>query len=356
MQRAVSNITRALPKSFALHLAYFGTEHPGYEFNAQHHSLALPGRTSDGLLAKSINGSRRIRALRRLIEREAIDVVVSFGEIANAYNLLTPHRARKVISIRSDVDSHLAEFGRASSLIGALLYRLYRRAETIVCVSKALAEQVRRRTPETAARIVTINNLYPIDEIAAEGKQPLPEAYSFLEAQRFILGVGSLIRPKGFDLLLQAFFCIADRSLLLVLVGRGGEKPALLECARAVGVPERIVFIDHDDNPARYMSRAHLFVLPSRYEGFPNVLVEAMASGAPVVAFDCPTGPHEIIGNDTWGRLVPNGDVRRLASAIQSLLDDETTRLRLKALSRARAADFRAERIVGQWQAVLAQV
>ncbi len=111
----------------------------------------------------------------------------------------------------------------------------------------------------------------------------------------------------------------------------------------------------HDD-PAALFSRAGLFALSSRFEGFPNVLCEAMACGAPVVGFDCPNGPGEIIEHGSNGLLVPPGDVDALAAALQRLLGNPAERARLGA----RALDIRTRlapgRILAQWEELLARV
>jgi len=352
MQRAVSNITKSLPASLELHLAYFGTDNPHFTFQAKHHYLAVPGSADDNLLKKAFNFLRRVTRLRNLVGSEQIETVISFGEIGNIYNLLTPHTARKLISIRVDIDSQLAEFGRVGPLVGKLLYGLYSRAERIICVSKELEEKLKRRAPATSLRAITINNLYPVDEIDSLSKQELPVEHRHLEGRRYILGVGSLIEQKGFDILIRVFAHLADQSAILVIIGDGIELEKLRQNAKSLNVLNRVIFVDHDTNPYRYMRRATIFALPSRYEGFPNVLIEAMACGAPVVAFDCPTGPREILGNNVWGKLVPQGDEHLFRLSIQYLLDDEYARIALGQLAKVRAADFRAEKIAGQWEAI----
>jgi glycosyltransferase involved in cell wall biosynthesis len=350
MQRAVSNITKSLSSSLELHVAYFGTENPAYCFQAAVHYLAVPPYRGSNPLKKLTNFLRRLSRLRNLIDRQRIDTVISFGEIGNVYNLVTPHRANKLISVRVDIPSQLKEFGVSKPLIEWLIYKLYSRAKGIVCVSKALEEHMRRQIRNAVLKTTTINNLYPIDEITALSTHELPQRYRFLEARTYIAAVGSLIRQKGFDVLIRAFAELKDHSVMLVIVGSGPDLDSLRQQVDSLDLSNRVVFIPHDANPYRYMARATIFALPSRYEGFPNVLVEAMASGAPVVAFDCPTGPREIIGNNEWGRLVSHGSEKDFRFALEDLLCNGKERVALCMAARKRALDFRASKIASQWE------
>jgi glycosyltransferase involved in cell wall biosynthesis len=352
MQRAVSNITRALAPSLNLHVAFFGTDNPGFVYEAKVHDLAAApylGRNPFKKLAISL---RRVVTLRRLVNLEEIDTVISFGEIANVYNLLTPHPANKVISIRVDIASQLQEFGWFKDMVERFIRKAYGYADRIVCVSQDLEQYVKRSLPAAAAKTHTIHNLYAIDHIASLSMHDLPRDYRHLLERRYIAAVGSLISQKGFDVLIRVFATLRDKDLRLVLIGSGPELPNLLRQASDLGVSERVLFIPYDENPFRYMARATIFALPSRYEGFPNVLVEAMASGAPVVAFDCATGPREIIGNSEWGKLVPDGAEGHLRLALEHLLSNQEARLALSAAGRKRALDFSASNIAAKWEQI----
>ena len=100
------------------------------------------------------------------------------------------------------------------------------------------------------------------------------------------------------------------------------ERESLLELAARLGIEERFDLPGFDVNPFRYMARASVFVLSSRYEGFPNVLAQAMACGTPVVSTDCRSGPSEMLEGGRWGRLVPVGDWQAMARAVEATLDD----------------------------------
>jgi glycosyltransferase involved in cell wall biosynthesis len=141
--------------------------------------------------------------------------------------------------------------------------------------------------------------------------------------------------------LIRAFAAsVAERQISLVIVGDGPERGALVEEARRHGVERLVDFPGFVENPWSYFARAAAFVCSSRWEGFGNVIVEAMACGAPVVATDCDFGPREIVRPGDSGLLVPVENVEALANAIVSVVDNRDLATRLGEGGRQRARDF----------------
>ncbi len=350
MQRAVSNISQALGDQYQQFVGYFGTEDPGFRYSATLQDFAIPGKRALGPAGKAVNFLRRLAVLRTFVRTKRIDVVVSFGEAANIINLACPHGARKIASVRVSLDESLQHTGRYKALYEWLIRKLYPRAEIIVAVSNALAEQVRARLSRRVP-VVAIPNLYNIDDIRRQATQPLPKHCEQFESRPFILNVGSFCHQKGQDLLIQAFAAAKDRlpHVELILMGRGEIRQQLENLARQANVRERVKFVDFDANPYRFMARAAAFVLSSRFEGFPNVLVEAMACGAPVISFDCSTGPREILGPSTFGMLVTELAPDRLANALVEMLTDDKNSKRYGELSQVRSLDFCADTVLPRW-------
>ena len=139
-----------------------------------------------------------------------------------------------------------------------------------------------------------------------------------------ILGVGRLTQAKDFPTLIRAFALVRKKHpARLMILGEGEERSKLETLVQELGLEKEVSLPGFVDNPYKYMKRAAVFVLSSKWEGFGNVLVEAMALGTPVVSTNCPSGPAEILENGRWGRLVPVGDVYALAEAIIETLDEE---------------------------------
>src|SRR5262249_42756316 len=130
----------------------------------------------------------------------------------------------------------------------------------------------------------------------------------------------------------------------LIALGDGPERPALERLIASLGLGDCVDLLGHRPNPFAFMARASLFVMSSRFEGMPSVLIEALACGCPLVSTDCPSGPAEILDKGRFGALVPVGDAERLAEAILEALRTPPDRERLLARARDFARQGAAER------------
>jgi glycosyltransferase involved in cell wall biosynthesis len=170
------------------------------------------------------------------------------------------------------------------------------------------------------------------------------------------IAVGRLEKQKGFDLLLEAFAKVAGQlpTSALVIFGEGSERRPLEQQAHALGIASRVRLPGVTKSPGEWLSAGDVFVLSSRFEGFPNVLLEALTAGMATVSFDCPWGPAEILHDESVGLLVPAGDVERLAEALQRVATDQQLRQKLSAYGPAAAARYSLAAIFGQWDKIIA--
>ena len=227
---------------------------------------------------------------------------------------------------------------------------LYPLADAVVAVSRGVAESVRRSLRVDAERVHTIYNSVPVGRIRrlAQGKVTHPW---FADGEPpVILSVGRGAPQKDHPTLVEAFG-LARREVesRLVILGQlsAPYRARLESLARGLGVEGDLGFVDFDENPYRYMRRAGLLALSSRWEGVPMVILEALACGTPVVSTDAPYGPREILGG--WGDLPPVGDAPALARALVATL--RGARPAEEAL-RARAADFSIEKATDAYVAL----
>ncbi len=311
-------------------------------------------RVGLGLLCPSANfwqalshNAERIYALRRIFRMNSPSVVVSFMDSVNvlciiaAWGLGVP----VIISERTDVQS------RPVGRIWSLLRRwTYPRASAIVAQSeraRSWAEQVAPRV-----HIVVIPNpVLPCVERDDELAAHLPQG-------QLIVGMGRLEAIKGFDLLLEAFAAAhhGSEEWRLVILGEGPERSRLESLADALGIAPWVSLPGLVQYPERVLCRASLFVLSSRVDGFPNSLLEAMACGLPVIAFDCPGGVREIIRPGIDGLLVPPQDVAALARAISELMGDAEKRRLLGIRAREVCQRFGIEPIMARWNRLIMEV
>jgi glycosyltransferase involved in cell wall biosynthesis len=171
-----------------------------------------------------------------------------------------------------------------------------------------------------------------------------------------IVGVGRLSREKGFDLLIRAFACIAPwyPDWSLQILGEGPQRAELEDLADSLGVRDNVHLPGWVERPEPALLDAGVFALPSRYEGFPNALLEAMACGLPCVAAACDSGPAEIIRDGVDGLLVPPENVDAMADALKQLVSDDAQRMRLGRRAVEVTSRFSRDAFFTQWDAVVA--
>jgi len=200
--------------------------------------------------------------------------------------------------------------------------RLYPRIDQIVAVSAGVAEDTARIARMARGRIQVIPNPVITPELAGLAAEPCDHAWFRTSQLPVILGVGRLQRQKDFPTLIRAFAQVHKRRpCRLVILGEGSGRVQLQALATELEIAADVELLGFRTNPYPFLARADLFVLSSRWEGSPNVLTEAMALGTPVVATDCPSGPHELLDGGRYGPLVPVGDVMALALALAKTLD-----------------------------------
>jgi glycosyltransferase involved in cell wall biosynthesis len=236
----------------------------------------------------------------------------------------------------------------------ALMRRTYPMADVIVAVSSALADDLAQVTGLPRHLIRTIHNPVVGTDLAAKASAGISHPWLDGAGPPVILGVGRLSEQKDFPTLLRAFARVrANRTARLIILGGSNKREAkssqrqseLRKLAESLGVATDVDLPGFVQNPFPYMARASVFVLSSRFEGFGNVIVEALACGSQVVSTDCLTGPSEILEGGRYGALVPIGDDAAMAAAIEQALVAPVS----AALLRSRAAAFTEERSVNSY-------
>lgn len=231
-----------------------------------------------------------------------------------------------------------------------LVRRLYRQADAIIAVSRGVAENVVAVTGVPAARVHAVV-AGAGEEVRERAREDPQHPWFTPGAPPVVLNVGRLVAQKDQATLLRAFAELRRRrcARLLVVGPDGPARPGLETLVSELDLHDCVEFYGFSANPYPFMARADLFVLSSVSEGMPNALLEAMACGCPVVSTDCPSGPREVLGGGTYGRLVPARDPAALADAIDAALAEAPERER----PRARAAEFGIERAVDAYVEVL---
>jgi glycosyltransferase involved in cell wall biosynthesis len=301
--------------------------------------------------------SQAIWALAKHFRRTRPDAVLSALTHMNLATIMAARLSgvgsRVVISERNQISSKARE---ARGAWQRALYRAvplaYRVADKVVAVSGGVAADLTRfgRLPDSKIRV--IHNPVFDPDIISLSQQPPPHPWFEPNGPPIILAAGRLHRQKGFDILLRAFaIARAEVDCRLVILGEGPERAALAAQAQESGLGYDIDLPGFCKNPFALMARAGVFVLSSRWEGFPNALVEAMACGAPVIATNCPSGPYEILEGGKIAPLVPVDDAEALGRALLGALASRPD----IAASRARAHTFSVSAAARQYLDALEQ-
>jgi glycosyltransferase involved in cell wall biosynthesis len=307
-------------------------------FSARGHGvdlvLAIPGGPLDaqippGPRVVNLKAARTISALPALVRylrRERPLALLSTLEHANVLAVGANAIARtgtRVVLREANVLLPPADLGPRARLLRQLMRRAYRSAGDIVAVSSSVAASLTTELAVAPARIRTIYNPIVTAALGEKAAAALEDPWFAPGAPPVVLGVGRLAPQKDFATLMRAFALVhAERPARLVILGDGPERGALEDLARQLGIAGDTKLPGYDHNPFRFMSRAAVFALSSRYEGLPGALIQAMACGCRVISTDCPGGSREILQDGALGPLVPPGQPEPLARGVSALLDD----------------------------------
>lgn len=208
-------------------------------------------------------------------------------------------------------------------MTSAKLKKILGKADSLVAVSHGVAEDIFAITGIPLEKIKVIRNPVITPELKDLATAPVDHEWLLQKDIPVLLGIGRLGRQKNFELLIKAFNEMRSRiDCRLIILGEGRRRSSLEKLVNRLGLNEYVELPGFVVNPFAYLAKSDLFVLSSLWEGSPNALAEALALGIPVVSTDCDSGPHEILQDSRYGRLVPVNDVEKLAEAMISTLSN----------------------------------
>jgi len=334
------------------------------EFADRGHKVDLVLAKGEGPLARDVSPDVRIVALEshrmwwalpnlmRYLSRTKPDTLLAAGWqvnlIATWAGLLSLTSFRLVLSVHSNITQQSENSDVWYAPYNPLAVKIfYPIADAIVVVSGGILDDLSTISSAVAENGQVVYNPVVDQNLLAKSREDVSHPWFAPEENvPVLLGVGRFGPEKNFALLLRAFAEVSrDREVRLVMVGDGEERDRLEQLTRKMGVQSRVDFVGFEENPYKYMARASLLVMSSRFEGFGSVLVEALACGCPIVSTDCPSGPREILEEGRWGRLVPVDDQEALVEAINESLNEEHDPERL----RQRAMDFSVDKAVDNY-------
>jgi GalNAc-alpha-(1->4)-GalNAc-alpha-(1->3)-diNAcBac-PP-undecaprenol alpha-1,4-N-acetyl-D-galactosaminyltransferase len=285
-----------------------------------------------------------IVALKQAVQRTRPDLVISFIDVTNVRVLLAVQALGVPVIVSERSDPRRTALGDG---MRRLRRRLYPRAAWLVAQTDEMASYFAH---DMGQRVRVIPNpvVRPSSTAACVG------TVKEQDAAHLLVGMGRLADEKGFTLLVRAFAQLAAKhpSWSLEIWGIGPLKAVLQQLAHRLGLDGRVKLPGFTSRPADVFARADLFALSSISEGFPNVLCEAMASGLPVVSFDCSSGVRQIIRSGVDGAIVDTISIGSLAAALDRLMSSREDRARLSARAVEVTSRFGIEKVMAQWESL----
>lgn len=285
------------------------------------------GLTMVDLRAK--HTSMALVSLSNYIRRIKPDVILSAMDYANVMALWAKKIARaKALSVISEHSTFSVGMKEPPNLrtrlaLPTLMRLSYPLADEIVTVSKGVGDDLVKCFGIPKGKITVIYNPIRFDDILQKAREPIHHPWYQTGEPPVLLSVGRLHRAKDYPNLLRAFLLVRKKmDLRLIILGEGKDRLSLESLVKQLDLEQYVEMPGFQANPYNFMTSSNCFVLSSKFEGFPNVLMEAIACGCPVVATDCPNGPKEIFEMTGVGRLVPVGQPELLADAIIEALQE----------------------------------
>ena len=292
--------------------------------------------------------------LARLYEKERPDTVVSYLNYANLIAVLarklSPVKPRLVLSVHNQ-DSISIKYEFLGQLKMWAIPHLYSEADVVICVSEGVREDLVNQFKIPRRMTKVVYNPVDMEYVSRLASEEVEHPYFTPKEIPVIAAIGRLNVQKNFPSLLSAFAEVtAMLPCRLIIIGEGEERKSLEKMASSLRIERHVDFVGFQRNPFKYLARSDIFVLSSLYEGFANVIMEAMTCGIPVVSTRCPSGPDEIITTGVNGLLVPLSDEPALANAILHLLKDKDYATSIAIEGRKRVRRFAATRIIKEYE------
>ena len=293
--------------------------------------------------------------IKKYIKKYSPDVLLAVKNIPVSIFLKIILKNKFKLIIREAVNPKYSSITQRSLLsrifVNNLKKLLYPKADNIIAISEGVKQSLVKNFNLDSSKIQTIYNPSADEKILSLAKEDIDR--DLISNRPLIVSIGRLTKQKNHITLLKAFNKIhSNIDCNLYIIGEGSERRNLEKFIKNNNIDDKVKLLGYQNNPWKFLSKSNLFVLPSIWEGFGNVIVESMLIGIPVISSDCPSGPREILNNGKSGKLFQVGDYNHLANIIEEIISSDNSELINYA--KLRSKDFTIEKITQEYQKVLA--
>ncbi|MBV6623981.1 MAG: glycosyltransferase family 4 protein [Rivularia sp. (in: Bacteria)] len=311
-------------------------------------ALGILGYSSN-VFSALLNNLSHLFKIRKAVCSTKPDVVISFATETNALTILSLVKTGIPVLGTEHCDPNLMSYGRIWETLRNFSYPL---AAKIVSVSQGVDNGFDWLSP--AKRAIIYNPFLKIEASSITTELPL----KVNSAKKWVVSMGRLTYQKGFDILIPAFAKVAKKhpDWQLIILGKGELRYELEKLVEDLNLTDKVILPGVVKNPFPILKKAELFVMASRFEGFPMSHGEAMACGCPVISTDCPSGPREIIRHGVDGILVPTQEMNILAEAMDNLMSNKQERMRLASRATEVTDRFSLDKVMDSWDKLFTEV
>lgn len=368
-ERSAVNIANALKPFFNVFIII--QEDNGNHYNYDGKIINMDTPCASSKIGKIFNSLKRILKLKKIIKENKIESILLILPVSNPINYLK-FKCKKIVSCRDcgDLQRRYDKYQKITE-----------KSDLMVCNSKKMSSIIKSKSPNLSNKVITIYNIVDVNAINILKNKPLDkDIREFMEGHKIIITMGRFVNAKGFNNLIKSFYQLTkiNSNVRLIMMGNGNLDKDIINLIDEMKISDKVKILGFQDNPFKYIRHSDAFVLSSFYEGFPNVLVEAMASGCPVIATDCPSGPAEILDTvvedgfsiseygiltqyiteeeSSWISNDFSSKHMIMANALDTLLKDSSMSSKLKSQAQDRIKDFTEKKIVEQWNSVIGEL
>lgn len=371
-ERIISTLASNMPDKSNTYLIVYKDVKCKYPCDCNIINIDIP--ESHNVLVKIINTIRKVYRIRKIKKELKIEKTISFLENPNIINILSRYNDKVIISIRNqkskEIEISKQKFQRV------LIERLYNKADKIVSISYGVERDLIENFKINRSKSEVIYNPIDVNYINSLKCEKIEDKYKDIFTNKTIITSGRLSDQKGQINLIRAFSIVREKipDSNLVILGTGELEAELLNLIQKLNLEQSVQLLGFKENPFKYIHNSEVFILPSLFEGFGNVILESMACDTIVISTDCPSGPKEILNPTNlskkidgiefgdYGILIPVlsnkiSDINHkivkeeyiMAEAIINILNNDRCRYEYKSRLQERVSEFHISKIIEQW-------